>query len=82
MIKNRPIKGVIFDLDNTLLDFMKMKEVAVKSAIKGMIEAGLEIDEIESYKDIVSIYEDFGWENQKVFDVFLNKSIGYVDNKF
>ena len=77
-----PIKGVIFDLDNTLLDFMKMKEVAVKSAIKGMIEAGLAIDEVESYKDIVSIYEDFGWENQKVFDVFLNKSIGYVDNKF
>ena len=77
-----PIKGVIFDLDNTLLDFMKMKEVAVKSAIRGMIEAGLNIDEIESYKDIVSIYEEFGWENQKVFDVFLNKSIGYVDNKF
>jgi len=77
-----PIKGVIFDLDNTLLDFMKMKEVAVKSAIRGMIEAGLEIDEVESYKDIISIYEEFGWENQKVFDVFLNKSIGYVDNKF
>ena len=82
MSKNIPIKGVIFDLDNTLLDFMKMKEVAVKSAIKGMIEAGLSITEEESYKDIVSIYEDFGWENQKVFDVFLNKSIGYVDNKF
>ena len=77
-----PIKGVIFDLDNTLLDFMKMKEVAVKSAIRGMIESGLEIDEIESFKDIISIYEEFGWENQKVFDVFLTKSIGYVDNKF
>ena len=82
MDKNFPIKGVIFDLDNTLLDFMKMKEVAVKSAIKGMIEAGLEIHEEESYKDIVSIYEEFGWENQKVFDVFLNKSIGHVDNKY
>ena len=82
MNKCIPIKGVIFDLDNTLLDFMKMKEVAVKSAIRGMIEAGLEIDEVESFKDIISIYEEFGWENQKVFDVFLNKSIGYVDNKF
>tara|TARA_Y100000588_G_scaffold30870_2_gene30125 strand:- start:2421 stop:3122 length:702 start_codon:yes stop_codon:yes gene_type:complete len=80
--KSIPIKGVIFDLDNTLLDFMKMKEVAVKSAIRGMIEAGLEIDEEKSFKDIISIYEKFGWENQKVFDVFLNKSIGYVDNKF
>ena len=59
MNKSIPIKGVIFDLDNTLLDFMKMKEVAVKSAIKGMIEAGLEIDEEKSYKDIISIYEEF-----------------------
>jgi|TARA_B110000116_G_scaffold268583_1_gene282901 putative hydrolase of the HAD superfamily len=79
---NIPIQGVIFDLDNTLLDFMRMKEVAVKSAIRGMIEAGLEADEVESFKDIISIYEEFGWENQTVFDVFLNNSIGYVDNKF
>ena len=38
------IKGVVFDLDNTLLDFMKMKEFAVKAAIKGMIEAGLKVN--------------------------------------
>ncbi|MBL50473.1 MAG: hypothetical protein CMG57_00760 [Candidatus Marinimicrobia bacterium] len=76
------IKGVVFDLDNTLLDFMKMKEFAVKAAIKGMIEAGLMIDENQSYKEIIWIYEEFGWENQKVFDVFIEKQIGYVDNKF
>ncbi|HIC37116.1 MAG TPA: HAD family hydrolase [Candidatus Marinimicrobia bacterium] len=76
------IKGVVFDLDNTLLDFMKMKEFAVKAAIKSMIEAGLEVDEEKSYSEIISIYEQFGWENQKVFDVFLEKSIGHVDNKF
>ena len=76
------IKGVVFDLDNTLLDFMKMKEFAVKAAIKGMIEAGLIVNEDKSYNEINSIYEEFGWENQKVFDVFLEKSIGHVDNKF
>ena len=76
------IKGVVFDLDNTLLDFMKMKEFAVKAAIKGMIEAGLKVNEDKSYKEINSIYEEFGWENQKVFDVFLEKTIGHVDNKF
>ena len=76
------IRGVVFDLDNTLLDFMKMKEFAVKAAIKGMIEAGLLLDEDQAYKEIVGIYEEFGWENQKVFDVFLENSIGYVDNKF
>ena len=68
------IKGVVFDLDNTLLDFMKMKQVAVRSAIRGMIEAGLEIDEDKSFGDIISLYEKIGWENQKVFDVFLENS--------
>ena len=76
------IKGVVFDLDNTLLDFMKMKQVAVRSAIRGMIEAGLEIDENKSFENIISLYEEIGWENQKVFNVFLENSIGYVDNKF
>ena len=47
--KESLIKGVVFDLDNTLLDFMKMKQVAVRSAIRGMIEAGLEIDEDKSF---------------------------------
>ena len=77
-----PIKGVVFDLDNTLLDFMKMKQVAVRSAIRGMIEAGLQIDEKKSFEDIIALYEKIGWENQKVFDVFLENSIGHVDNKF
>ena len=76
------IKGVVFDLDNTLLDFMKMKEFAVKAAVKGMIEAGLQVDEDHSYREIISIYEKFGWENQQVFDVFIEKQIGYVEHKF
>ena len=39
------IKAIIFDLDNTLLDFVKMKQFAVKAAITAMNEAGLETDE-------------------------------------
>lgn len=76
------IKAVIFDLDNTLLDFMKMKEYAVKAAIAGMIEAGLDIDNEESYKTIVSIYEKEGWENQQVFNYFLERTVGEVNNKY
>ncbi|MGY8787669.1 MAG: HAD-IIIA family hydrolase [Fidelibacterota bacterium] len=81
-MSQQKIKGVIFDLDNTLLDFMKMKELAVKAAIRSMIESGLLVDEELSYNEIISIYEQFGWENQKVFDVFIEKQIGRVDNKF
>ena len=61
---------------------MKMKQVAVKSAIRGMIEAGLVINESKSFDDIIALYEKIGWENQKVFDVFLEQSLGYVDNKY
>ena len=76
------IQAVIFDLDNTLLDFMKMKEYAVKAAIAGMIEAGLVIDDEESYKKIVSIYQEEGWENQQVFNYFLDRTVGEVNNKY
>jgi len=35
------IKAVIFDLDNTLVDFMSMKRLAVGAAINSMIDAGV-----------------------------------------
>jgi beta-phosphoglucomutase-like phosphatase (HAD superfamily) len=35
------IKAVIFDLDNTLVDFMAMKHQAIDAAINAMIDAGL-----------------------------------------
>ena len=46
------IRAIIFDLDNTLLDFVKMKQFAVKAAITAMIEAGLNVDEEKAYQDI------------------------------
>tara|TARA_Y100001968_G_scaffold331599_1_gene386792 strand:+ start:286 stop:969 length:684 start_codon:yes stop_codon:yes gene_type:complete len=65
------IKAVVFDLDNTLLDFMSMKSFAVKAAIKAMIEAGLPLDEKKAYDKIISIYDEKGYEYQKVFDDFI-----------
>lgn len=75
------IKAIIFDLDNTLLDFMKMKQFSVKAAITAMNEAGLNVDEVEAYNDIFKLYETNGWENQQVFDDYLNQTIGKVSNK-
>ena len=41
------IKGVIFDFDNTLMDFMKMKRAAVEAAVEAMIDAGLLLQKAE-----------------------------------
>ena len=75
------IKAIIFDLDNTLLDFVKMKQFSVKAAITAMNEAGLEVDEKKAYKDIFDLYIERGWENQQVFDDYLNQTVGEVSNK-
>ena len=37
------IKAIIFDLDNTLVDFMLLKRAAVDAAINAMIDAGLNV---------------------------------------
>ncbi len=75
------VKAVIFDLDNTLLDFIKMKQFAVRAAITAMIEAGLKVDEEKAYQGIFELYMEKGWENQQVFDDFLNQEAGEVSHK-
>lgn len=75
------IKVVVFDLDNTLMDFMKMKRMAIEAAISNMIDAGLHITEEEAQKYIDEIYNEQGMEYQKVFDDFLMKLSNKVDNK-
>ena len=75
------IKAVVFDLDNTLLDFMKMKRMAIDAALNGMIEAGLDISLDESKNKIFNIYEDKGWEYQAVLDDFISDELGTLDYK-
>ncbi len=76
------IKAVIFDLDNTLLDFVTMKYQAVRAAVHAMIEAGLDVDEQEAFDQIIKLYQDHGWENQLVFDDYLKAVEGRVNNKY
>jgi len=75
------IKAIIFDLDNTLLDFVKMKQFAVKASIRAMNEAGLNVNEESGYKDVMELYMTTGWENQLVFDDYLKQTTGEVSNK-
>ncbi len=73
------IKAIIFDLDNTLVDFMRMKEASVKLAAEAMIDAGLPMSVDEVYDGIFRIYEKYGIEFQNVFDKFLEETLGEID---
>lgn len=73
------IKAVVFDLDNTLVDFMRMKENAVEAAAEAMIDAGLPMTKEQAIRGIFEIYDREGIEDQRVFDKFLEEKLGYVD---
>jgi putative hydrolase of the HAD superfamily len=73
------IKAVVFDLDNTLVDFMGMKRQAVDAAIGAMMDAGMSLtyDQLRSHID--AIYKEQGIEYQQVFDRLLSDVLGRVD---
>jgi putative hydrolase of the HAD superfamily len=60
-------KAVLFDLDNTLLDFLTFKKETAKSAATAMVKHGLPATEIQAYGKIFSVYDEKGIEYQKTF---------------
>ncbi|HVA66036.1 MAG TPA: HAD-IA family hydrolase [Elusimicrobiota bacterium] len=75
------IKAVIFDVDNTLTDFMRTKRAAVESAVEGMLDAGLVADKQKMVDKIFETYFKDGVEDQKIFDKILKQETGSVDYK-
>jgi putative hydrolase of the HAD superfamily len=75
------IKLVIFDLDNTLTDFKRMKESAVDAAVEAMVDAGLRFPPEKIKDKIFEVYDREGIEFQSVFDDVLRELIGEVDHK-
>jgi len=76
----RKIDAVIFDLDNTLTDFMLAKENSIHAAVDAMIDSGLPVSRQEATEKIFAIYKDVGIEHQRIFNLFLEQTVGRVDD--
>ena len=74
------IKAVIFDLDNTLIDFMRMKEESCRAAVKAMISTGLDMDEDEAFAELMNTYLSLGLESDYAITDFL-RGVGQFDHK-
>ena len=72
------IRAVIFDLDNTLTDFVTMKDRAIEAAVGAMYDMGLPLSPEESFGRIYAIYDQEGIEYQSVFDHLLRDVYGHV----
>ena len=75
------IKAIVFDLDNTLVDFMAMKRQAIEAAIDAMLDAGLDLERAEIKSRIDAIYKERGIEYQQVFDDLIFGVFNKVDHR-
>ena len=75
------IKAFVFDLDNTLIDFMRMKRLSCEAAMQAMIKAGLKIKKKKGMEILFNLYYKRGLEHQLIFQIFLKKVLGKVDYK-
>lgn len=73
------IKAILFDLDNTLIDFMRMKRESCAAAVEAMIGAGLKLDREEATRILFKLYDQYGIEYPKIFQEFLLKTAGRID---
>lgn len=76
-----PIKAILFDIDNTLMDFMKMKRECCKAAMDAMISAGLKTDQDKGMKILYELYDIYGIEYQFIFRNLLKALGGKIDYK-
>ncbi len=75
------IKAVLFDLDNTLIDFMRVKRSSVDAAIDAMLAAGVKVKKKKAEKILYSLYKEHGIEHQLIFQKFLRAALGRLDYK-
>jgi putative hydrolase of the HAD superfamily len=69
------IRGVLFDLDNTLADFIRMKRLASVEAARAMIAQGADfgVDMDSVGQDLFDHYLATGIESDSAFSEFLQK---------
>lgn len=73
------IKAILFDVDNTLINFFRMKRECCKAAIDAMIAAGLKMTRDDALKLLYELYEIHGIESQRIFQKFTKKIYGKED---
>jgi len=74
-----PAKAILFDLDNTLIDFMRMKRQSCEAAVDAVIKAGLKADRRKTLKLLFELYDRHGYEYKGVFQDLVREMTGKVD---
>jgi putative hydrolase of the HAD superfamily len=75
------IKVIAFDLDSTLIDFIKLKKMCCEQAASAMVDAGLKMPVEYASKRLMKTYFNVGIESDKAFSIFLFDALGKIDDR-
>ena len=75
------IKAVVFDMDNTLLDFWGAKTTSINASIDAMLKAGLRMKKEKAKKILFDLYDIHGIEHKEILQKFLMKTQKKIDMK-
>ncbi|ADG13470.1 HAD superfamily (subfamily IA) hydrolase, TIGR02253 [Methanocaldococcus infernus ME] len=73
------IKGILFDLDDTLYNSSEFVSIARREAVKSMIDAGLNVSLDEAMEILNKIIKDKGSNYGKHFDDLVKSVLGRYD---
>lgn len=73
------IKGVVFDIDGTLIDFIGMKRLAANHAAMAMMDAGLNMSLPDASRELFKTYMEVGIDSEIWLGEFLKRYYGKAD---
>ena len=65
------LKAVLFDIDDTLYSTTAFARTARQNAVRGMIEAGLQLGEAEVYRELEEVIREFSSNYEHHYDKLL-----------
>jgi putative hydrolase of the HAD superfamily len=73
------IRAILFDLGNTLVDFIRMKEESCRASVKAMVASGLRMDEDWAFDVLLRKYFDVDIESDRAFfDFIISRCLGTI----
>ncbi|MEM3400378.1 MAG: HAD-IA family hydrolase [Candidatus Micrarchaeia archaeon] len=73
------VKAILFDMDNTLTNFIELKRKASRAAAYAMVDAGLKMKKREAARKLFYAYWKYGIDGNTAFSKFLKEETGKVD---
>ncbi len=73
------LRAITFDLDNTLIDFIRFKKKATEAAASAMIKAGYRGNKEKLKKELFDFYLKHGIESEDAYQEYLRREGNYSD---